>query len=75
MSTSTPARFVGSVVASSSTGKMHRAYVRGDGIRRTATANCATDFRYGSRAVYLRGIHEATEADMESGDLCGKCFA
>ena len=71
----THTKHIGATVASSSTGKLHRAYVRGEGIRRTATAECATDFRYGSRAVYLRGIHAATESDLSTADLCGKCFA
>lgn len=61
-------------VASSSTGMLHRAYVRGEGIRRTATAECATDFRVGSRAVYLRGIHELKDGEREQSALCGRCF-
>lgn len=63
------------LVATSSTGKIHRAYVRGAGIRAVATARCATDYRYGARAVALRGLHEITEAERTEGDLCGKCFA
>lgn len=65
----------GPTVAVSSTGMIHKAFVLGSGIRRTATAACASNFRYGAKAVYLRQIHELTTAEREHGELCKRCFA
>lgn len=64
----------GPTVAVSSTGMIHRAFVLGQGIRRSATAYCASNGRVGAKAVYLRQIHTLTEQERETGRLCSKCF-
>jgi hypothetical protein len=61
-------------VAASSTGMLHRAYSRGEGNRTVRTAECATDYRVGGRAVYLRDAREVAVGARPEGRLCGKCF-
>lgn len=62
------------IVASSSTGMLHRASVSGTPRRQVASAECSSDFRVGARAVYLSRPHEITEEELATAKLCRKCF-
>lgn len=63
-------------VAESSTGMLHLIGRVGQTTNRrpTYSAACATDYRVGTRAVYLRNAHNLTEAERATAKLCRKCF-